>query len=70
MISQENKLLTVNDVSKELGISPYLLRRGIKSGRFPAFRVSESSRYLLDIKVIAKILGIEYKQTEEDSLDE
>lgn len=53
----ENRLIGIDEASKLTGLSPYHIRKGIKSGRFPVFQMAAGGKYLLDIQLLASVLA-------------
>jgi len=51
------QMMTIKNLSAELGLSEYELRLGIKNGKYPYIRVGEKGgKYLLDKGQIEAIL--------------
>jgi len=52
-----SKLVSITDLSKEIGLSVTSIRRGVASKRFPATRANtENGKLLFDLELIQQIL--------------
>jgi hypothetical protein len=55
----ENKLIGIEEASELTGLSLYLLRKGVKTGRFPVVQLAKGGKYLFDPKLLADSLNAE-----------
>ena len=54
-----NKLVGIEEAGKLVGLSTYLVRKGIKDGRFPAFQLTPKGKYMLDMELVKQVLEAE-----------
>lgn len=55
----DKQFVGIDEASKITGLSQYLLRKGVKSKRFPAFQLGRGGKYLLDLRQLVLILASE-----------
>lgn len=52
-----DKMLTVKQAALETGLSEYELRQGIKSGKYPCYRVgAKGGKYLISLEILSETI--------------
>ena len=53
------KLYGTAEAAALLGITPHMLRQGVKSGRFPVVKTPAGAKFMFDIHAIKRVLDTE-----------